>query len=403
MKIYSASRILFHFPLLLFFLVVSQNLDAQEVYRLSWTLQNTDENFHQQLASDIIDSLNLWLTRDNPEAATARLDDNLRITITGFYDPITDQIQERIVRVKVGNQIITDDATLFLDGDIIDSLLRRNYFWSEEGIEPLDQSLTPEYYQSSFSSDRPDYPSYEHTFFNRSTGTELSLDNTRIPLTGNIKLFGGLGFEGVGMPLLSYHRARLGIEHGTFWAWYEAPLGLEQLGSLVGGKNTAAHGAGMSFDLMHIGGSATFSNRNQILGTNSATPSLMSKSATLYGTLPVSWISSLKGWFRIKAGAGLIEATTLRRDSANQYITTGSSLTPQLLVRGELRFLRSDGTLHRTATLQLFGETLSVSWFERFSNLFGLRAGFSLHGLLGEEAFFETQQTIWATPVIFLN
>ena len=348
-----------------FFVSVIQ-IRAQEVYHVSWILQDIDKGFQQQLASNVIDSLNLWLTRDNPEAATARQDDLLRITVSGLYNPLTDQISERIIQLKVGTYVITDDPSLFLDSILIDSLLRRNYYWRKETIDLLDQDLTPEYYQSTFSNDAPNYPSYERTFSTYRANKKISLDETVIPLTFDTKLFAGLGFEETAMPLFSYHRARLGIEHGIFRAWYEAPLSLESFGSTFGGKNAAAHGAGMSFTLDNLGGSATFSNQYKVYGTNDTTPALMSKSVLLYGIQPISWVPFLEGWFRIKLGAGLVEETTLRKESGNQYVASTSSLLPRPFVRGELQSLQQDGTLRRRATLQIFGETLSLSWFERF-------------------------------------
>ncbi len=376
---------------------------AQEIYRVSWTLQETDGRLQQKLAAELLDSLNFRLTRENPEAQTVRLDDRLRITVTGLYDPLTDRISERIVSIQAGHLVFREDPGEFLDSVVVDSLLRRNYFWTEEEIEPLDGNLIPEYYSTTrIADDRRLPPSYDDVFLKDRMESRLSLTDSRYYFPNGLRVIAGFGFEEVGLPFLSYRRLRVGIEQSAFRTWYEAPVGPDA-GTILGGPNAAAHGAGFSFEHSFLGGNAIFSNVHHPYGLESDTGYMLNKGATLYGTLPLLWFSPLKGWLRIKAGGGLLEQTRLLRDSTGAYAADASELIPRLFIRGEFRSVRSDGGLMRTGALQIFGETISVSWFERLTDQFGITLGGTVRGLFGEPRPFEPRSTLWLSPVIFLK
>lgn len=398
-----------YLPLLLLFfcLTTLSNLEveAQEIYRVSWTLQDSEGGLQQPFASALLDSLNFWLTRENPEAQTVRIDDKLRVTIVGLYDPLTNKITERVVSIQAGNIVVRDDPRQFIDSNVVDSLLRRNYFWKGEEIDPLDPERIPEYYRATpIETDLKVLPSYDEVFVKGEGKSEVSLDRSRYYLPNGLRVIAMLGFQELALPSFSYQRLRIGVEQGTFQVWYEVPIGLN-LDKPLGGPNAAAHGAGMAFNHTFLGGNATFSNAHHPYGISADTGYMLTKSATLYGILPIAWITPLKGRLRLKAGAAVIEDTRLIRDSASSenFISDQSTLAPRLFLRGELRSLHPDGYPQREGSLQVFGETLSISWFERLGNQFGIRAGGTIRGLLSEPRSFESSATVWITPVIFLK
>src|SRR5687768_5809494 len=62
---------------------------AQVVRQSSWLIQDPEQGLRQELAETVIAHADEWLTRENPEAPIARLDDRVRITVIDEIDQRT--------------------------------------------------------------------------------------------------------------------------------------------------------------------------------------------------------------------------------------------------------------------------------------------------------------------------
>lgn len=387
----------------LLLLALPRLAEAQEVYIASWTIQDLDYNLQQELAVDIIERANEWLTRDNPEAPTARLDDRLRVTVVGEYNPTDGTVRGRLQRLNVGGLILDEDLREFLDSAITANILLRNYYWREEALTILDPSLSPQFYRNERQIIRADAPpSYDKAFGHAIPSHRMqSLSYAAVPITERANVWAGIGYEELGLPGLTYRRLRLGLESGGVRGWFEAPLPFSTE-TVLTGANQAAPGVGLSFELDRFGGGVTWSDPYAVSGMTNDTGALLNTSALLYGIVPIDYINAVDGWLRVKLGVGYLQGTQVGQDSTG--IVAGRShefVYP--FARGEFVSLRKDGTKERGANVQIFGGSILASYYQRFSDLLGIEVSGAVNGIIGERPPFLSGTGVWVSPVIFLK
>src|SRR5207302_9040596 len=88
---------------------------------------------------------NDWLTRDNPSAPTARLDDPVRVTVIGEVLPRTSIVQTRLAKLVIGTIVIDGQFEQFLDTATISSIIRRDHYWRDESYVVLNEAMAPHY------------------------------------------------------------------------------------------------------------------------------------------------------------------------------------------------------------------------------------------------------------------
>lgn len=377
---------------------------AQEVYIASWTIQDLEHSLQQELAVDIIERANEWLTRDNPEAPTARLDDRLRVTVVGEYIPTNGTVRARLQRLNVGGLILDERLQEFLDSTITAKILLRSYFWREESLTVLDSSLSPQFYKYERQAARNNAPPTYDKVFGAANAfdQEKSLNHYAVPVTERGRIWGGIGHQEIGFPGLSYRRLRLGVESGGVRGWFEAPLPFSA-GTLFTGTNQAAAGVGLSFQLERFGGGVTWSDPYAVSGMAEDTGYVMNASALLYGIIPIDYIAAANGWLRVKLGAGYLQGTQVVKDSTGAAVPGTAQDFPRLFARGEFVSLRKDGTKKWGADLQFFGTSIAAAYYQSFSTTFGLEISGAVNGITGEHPPFLPEAALWITPVIFLK
>lgn len=124
-------------------LLAAVPLSAQEVFRISYTVQDKRLGLVQPEAASIIRNANNWLTRDNPNVPTARLDDPLRVTLTGFYSPATLSFNLQLTQMVMGTIVVERGLDEILDSTQRERLVRRTLFWRDEETTVSGTSLTP--------------------------------------------------------------------------------------------------------------------------------------------------------------------------------------------------------------------------------------------------------------------
>lgn len=390
-------------PIVIMMLGLFRTAAAQEVYIASWTIQDLDHGLQGPLAVDIIERTNEWLTRDNPEAPTGRLDDRLQVTVVGEYNPHNGTIRERLFRLNIGGHLLEEDFGRFLDSAIISEILFRNYFWRDESLTVLDSSLSPSYYQNPRRAPRRNGPpTYEKVFALRNDAGRYSLSRISVPLTDRAHVWAGLGHEELGMPGLSYRRIRAGVASGGIRGWFEVPLPLT-IDPVLTGTNQAAPGAGLSFELGRFGGGVTWSDPYAAASIDNDSGYVMNASALLYGIVPIEYMSWADGWLRVKLGAGYLQGTRVVEDTAGSLVPAESSDWPTVFIRGEYASLRTDGTPERSAALEIFGTGLVASYFQRLGDRFGVELGGTVQGIWSDRAPFLPASSLWVSPVVFLK
>ena len=395
---------------LLVLIAACSSLLAQDTYVASWTIQDPAHDLRQDIAEQIIERANIWLTRDNPEAGTVRLDDKLRVTVVGEYNQKNGKTEEKLVRVNIGGLILEEDVRNFLDNELTEKILLRHYYWRDENLNVLDPALAPSHRRIELiDPDNEGQSSVEKAFSTsvpRNPVLSLSMSvlplSTFIPDVDEVGIFAGLGHETSGFPGLSYQRMRAGILTNGISAWYEAPLNLS-IASTITGTNEAAPGAGLAFDVGMFGGSLTWSDPYSISSLDSDTGSMQSKQALLYGIIPLSYISGLNGWLRVKAGAGYIQGTTLVHDTSGSVQPDRTFDMARVFLRGEFATTDSEGNVRTKASVGAFGTGINGSLYQRFGRNFGIEANVAINGIFGTQAPFLPQSTVWITPVWILR
>ena len=395
---------------LLGMLYTSIPAQSQDVYIASWTIQDPAHDLRQELAEQIIERANIWLTRDNPEAATVRLDDKIRVTVVGEYNQRDGQTREKLVRVNIGGLILEEDVRNFLDTGLTQKILLRDYYWRDENLNVLDPALTPSHRSLEKEADLPSgKPTYENSFSTTLPDHPvLSLNRSILPLRAvlpdaeGLALTAGLGYEELGLPGLTYRRLRLGVAANGISAWYEHPLNLS-VDPVITGANEAAGGAGLAFDLDYFGGSIVWSDAYSISEIENDTGFMQSRSALLYGTIPAGYVSALNSWVRVKVGGAYLQGTELLSEDSGEVRTGRTFDMTRLFLRGELATTDGNGQLHQKATLGVFGTGITASYYKRFSANIGVEANLAVHGVFGTRAPFLPSTAIWISPVWYLN
>lgn len=377
---------------------------AQEVYIASWTVQDPDFGLQHELAVDVIERANEWLTRDNPAAPTARLDDRLRVTVVGEYDPADGTVRPRLQRINLGGMILDEGLQEFLDSAITARILLRAYYWRDEALTILDPSLSPQFYRQERRDVRAGAPpTYEAAFGNGAARRAMqSLNDFSFPVTDRARVWGGAGYEQLGFPGLSYRRLRAGVESGGVRGWFEVPLPFSA-GAILSGENQAAPGVGLSFELGRFGGGVTWSDPYALSGMSGDTGYVMNTSALLYGIVPIDYITAVGGWLRLKLGAGYLQGSRMVIDSAGSAALAESNDYPRLFARGEFVSLRRDGAAEWGANLEIFGMSIVGSYYRRFGERFGVEVSGALHGIAGDPPPFFPGAALWISPVFFLK
>jgi len=128
---------------LLTILVASAPVLAQEVFSITYTVQDRRLGLVQPEAAAIIRSANDWLTRDNPNISTARSDDPLRVTLTGTYSSATNGFVLSPTKLVMGSIVVEDGLEQILDSTQRARLVGRTLFWREEETAVSGTSLVP--------------------------------------------------------------------------------------------------------------------------------------------------------------------------------------------------------------------------------------------------------------------
>lgn len=368
--------------------------DAQDVYVVEWTIQDPDSRLLQDLASRTIDAINFWLTRENVAAQTVRLDDPLRITVIGRYQPRTGSIVEEIVRIRAGSILVEDDPHLYLTSGLIDTLLRRNYYWQEERVDLVDPSLAPGYLhnrsEDTYGSgirrvvEPPDFPAdYQPV--------------VTLALPGRWSVWGDVGNHIAELPGLSYGRVRFGVSRVFGGLWGELPFGPDR-GGILGPSSRPTGGIGGYLNLRFATISASLSLFREPDTTRRADTIRLATSIVAYGThsFPDPVFGSMFG--SLDLGGGLYEGA-YTGPTVNGIPTERTELDFRPLVR--LRLYpgvgRNDQIL-RLISIQTSLWSLQAGGSIRILPNLDIQVGGTIHGLIGDRAPFQPPATIWITP-----
>lgn len=381
-------------------LVCCAHAGAQEVYRASWTIQDPTRGLTQRLAEEIIDRANDWLTRDDPNAPTARVDDLLRVTVVGEIGP-EGALRTRLGRVVLGSIAIEQGFAEFVDSATIERIVRRDYFWRDEQVEVFDIAAAPFAPVNQMDAGLP-----ERTPFAR-----LALDESRVRVADELDCWAGLGFDDLALPGVASGRGRAGVAYGSLRAWGEFPAAIGPGSSGFSSGFEPAYGAGISFEHLGlgrwfagIGGMASAAGTNRRADTSQPGPGfILGKAALLYAVFNVP-VDILDGnAIRVRGGLGYSEAVPLARQGETGTGTPGGVGALRAMLRVETRALDAEGFVRRSAAIGMFGGSVSCSWYERFTEAFGMQVSIARHGLLAERDAFMPEFSLFLTPVIIIR
>ncbi len=379
---------------------------AQELYRISWTMQDPTRGLRQALAEQVIGRANDWFTRNDPNAPTAREDDLLRITVVGQIEGST--IHTRLCRLVLGGIAIDSNFTDFIDSALLARLVCRDYFWRDEVVQVFNPTATAGIaYLRDNDAGQPAIAAAEQTGPDADEILGVHLDES-------VYGWAGVGFDQLAQPGFSAGRARIGLATREIRAWAEvpAPIG-SRTGPLSRGFE-AAYGVGASFEQMGIGrwlagigGMVSVANASQTIGTAAAPDGeryILSKAALLYAIFEPPFAVVNGTDLRVKLGVGYSESTPLPAEAAGSSTAAGpavGSLKASMLA--ELRWSSLGGVTTRTINLGTFGASMHAMWHEQFSSAFGLRASVAVHGVLGTRDRALPPVAFFITPVFTLQ
>lgn len=389
-------------PLILATLLLPPSLAAQDVYLTEWTIQDPENDLLQDVASRTIDAINHWLTRDNVEAQTVRLDDPLRITVIGRYQAPGGTIREELLRVRAGAVLIEDDPRLYLTEALIDSLLKRNYLWSQEQVELLDPARAPGYLQRrstgiSLGTASPAQRGPAPPGKPAETMPLLALD-----FPDGHRAFADLGYPGIGLGGLLYGRVRLGFgrDQGAIWAELPARPGLP------GSLSTALRGTGgiggmVRIDWATLLGSLGFASAPDQTGRPDTVRLITA--LRVFGTITPR--SPLFGneFFCIDIGGG---ATELGYRSATVNGVPSERTALQIYPLAGIRIYPGSGgeqNLVQLLSLHATHRQIESSVRFRLNDQIGLQIGAVLSELSGADTPWRDQATFWITPLFKLH
>lgn len=370
--------------------------DAQDVYVVEWTIQDPESQLLQDIASQTIDAINFWLTRENVAAQTVRLDDPLQITVIGRYQPRSGAIVEEIVRIRAGSILVEDDPHLYLSSGLIDTLLRRNYYWQEEQVDLVDPSLAPEYlrYASEYSYGPGIRRVVEPPEFPADYQPVLTLE-----LPSKWTVWGDIGNHIAELPGLSYGRARVGVSrlYGGFWG--ELPFDPID-GGVFGASSRPTGGIGGYLNLRGATISASLGLTRERDSTGRDDSVRLATSIVAYGTYSSTDPVFGTMFGSVDLGGGLYEGA-YDNSTINGVSTERSELSFRPLVR--LRLYpgvgRNDQVL-RLISIQSSLWSLQAGASIRVLPNLDIQVGGAVHGLIGDRAPFQPPATIWIMPAI---
>jgi hypothetical protein len=378
---------------------------AQEVFRASWKIQDRSRGLEQQFARDIIERANDWLTSDDPNAPTARLDDPLRVTVIGEALPGGGRVRTRLRRLVLGSIAIDTGFTEFLDAVTIASLERRDHYWCDESVVVFNQALSPIPGSPDEIVADTSLLLFERAFSpDRTPRIKLGLNESSIVLAEDLYAWGGFGFEEIGLPDFSLGRARIGVAYDglRIWAELPAPVGSLDNPFLARGYE-GAYGVGLSFEEEWFGGAISGANTKEQIGSGASTEGaryFVSKAALAYGIVPIRLALFGDLPLRARLGLGYLEATPVPVPEDGAATTQGSPESG-LKAFGRLEFASSadDGSQAFKGSLELFGSSLVASYQQQISPLLGVRISAATHGVFGGRDPFLPAYSITLSPI----
>ena len=368
---------------------------AQVVRQSSWSIQDRHNGLRQELAETVIASADEWLTRDNPDAPIARLDEHVRVTVVDELDPTTGHIRPRLAQLVLGTIVIDSSFHEFLDPSTISSLVRRDHYWRDESVVEFTGSGEP--YRLRTPRDLVDQ--IPESLPQETPRIRIGLDETSVRIGDRVRLFEALGNELLVLPGNSLGRVRTGIVYDRLRMWAELPLPVgSESTPLMPRTLEATFGAGLAFDAEHFSGSITWSDAAASIGPAARTfdtQYVMSRSATFTWTIPVRKVIGDDALL-LRIGGGYQQFVPLA-GSGDARAELRALDVPKLLVRAEYSH-GIDADVRRSAAVELFGTSVLVSYHEQFSRLFGLRVVASAHGVIGDRPSYLPAYTVLLTP-----
>lgn len=386
-------------------------IQAQPVFRQSWTLQDKERGLRQELARIVIGRANDFMTHDDPYGATARLDDRLRITVVGELSQSTGLLQTRLERLVMGTVVIEKDFERFLDPPMMDRLVRRDYFWRDETATVYNQQLSPINASSTDSLARMGADPFES--LSRETNApeaRIAMNESSLRIEGTgLRLFAGLGNDDLSLPDFSYGRGRVGVISGSTRIWGEVPTLVGRVDNALAARGLdGSFGIGVSFENSWMGGSVAGTLSRRAVGPSPVdVPSerrILDKSALLYGLLPVRLSLAGDALLRVKLGVGFESTVTPIVDATSvtdpARVPHAEESTAKLLARFELATLDDNHRLQQRLSAGFLGGSFLATWEYQFTSLIGVRVAASRHGLFGDRERWLPEYSLSITPTL---
>jgi hypothetical protein len=389
---------------LLILLASAERSTAQEVYRASWLIQDRGR-LQQEIARSIIARANDWLTRDNPNAPTARLDDPLRVTVVVEFVPATGGLNSRLARLALGPIVIEQGFDTFLDSATIVSLIRRDQFWRDETVTVANQALAPFATPAEDPSLDPLIGSAARAFAAAEAmpRTRIAFDESSLRITPRMHVWAGIGFEEMALPGFIYGRLRAGLSYDAFKVWGEIPAAAgSRENALFAHGLDGSFGAGLSFDLESFGGAVTWSDPlEQSAGEPGEAGYLLGRTALFYGKIPITDAAIFGGYLRLKLGGGYLQTVA---KSARENDRDAPRMTDHFLPMARVEYAADPETagLMHSGAIEILGDNLVASYMQQLSGAFGVRLTASAHGLLSPLEPYLPSYSLIISPVISL-
>jgi hypothetical protein len=384
---------------------------SQEVFRASWSIQDLSRGLEQPFAERVIERANDWLTRDDPNAPTARTDAAVRVTIVGEISPSGGAVRTHLSRLVLGTIPIDSSFSDFLDTATIASLMRRDQYWCDESVVVYNEALSPVAAHGEENPDSVDI--FERAFYApKRPKLRLALDESMMRISPDLWLWAGLGHEEIGLPGVSLGRVRAGIAFNQLKIWGELPAPIGSSGNALLARGLeGAYGLGVAFEkhglgriVSGLGGTVSAAMAGEDGGTPAVEGSdrlyILSKSAALYGIVPVRFEMLGDAPLLLKLGFGYTQATALPSIAGGSLSIADSTSGrgPKIMVRAEYASLAEEGHVRRNIAAELFGSTVLVSWGEQLTPAFGFRVTGAVHGILGDRDPFLPAYSIAFSP-----
>ncbi len=369
-------------------------LSAQEVYLLSWQIQAPRADLIQPIAARTIALVNLEVTKDDPSAPTARLDDRLELTVIGRIDLADGRILEEIVRIRAGSIVIESDPATYLPSSLIDSLVRRNYYWRRESLEAIDADLMPEEYATRLGKGPLPPRRFESNLWRLESERPLF----SVAVTPDVTTFVDVGIDEMLLPGLASNRVNLGIRYRDIAISMFGPHHLQINNAITGALSNDA-GAAVSVRLgpTRFAGGVVFRK----LSEGSSLPRL---SSWFHGAFS-STIGQLGTW-RVRYDLGFnVAGTGALSDTVNERATERSSLSARPYAR--FQFDRNDFTGEESEERGLYlssfgiastGSAIMPSLSVAFTPTFGLELKGAFHNLIFDSEPLAPPIAIWLGP-----